>query len=130
MTEGRVLRLEQDGEGWQLAGTGAGGFGLVNDYLGYLADRNYSPRTGRAYGFDLRAFRNLSSQLRQLRSVHLGFDLGLVDPELGRHRRRVWSATEALRVGVVGGGEGVLAVLIDGVGGVEVDRGRGVPRDA
>lgn len=31
-------------------------FALVNEYLGYLADRNYSPRTGRAYGFDLLAF--------------------------------------------------------------------------
>jgi hypothetical protein len=29
---------------------------LVNEYLGYLADRNYSPRTGRAYGYDLLAF--------------------------------------------------------------------------
>jgi len=29
---------------------------LVNEYLGYLADRNYSPRTVRAYGFDLLAF--------------------------------------------------------------------------
>jgi integrase/recombinase XerD len=29
---------------------------VVNDYLGYLADRNYSPRTVRAYGYDLLAF--------------------------------------------------------------------------
>jgi integrase/recombinase XerD len=28
----------------------------VNEYLAYLADRNYSPRTVRAYGFDLLAF--------------------------------------------------------------------------
>lgn len=28
----------------------------MNDYLSYLADRNYSPRTVRAYGFDLLAF--------------------------------------------------------------------------
>jgi site-specific recombinase XerD len=50
------LRLEPtDGGGWQLAGRDAAGFGLVNDYLGYLSDRNYSPRTVRAYGFDLLA---------------------------------------------------------------------------
>jgi site-specific recombinase XerD len=56
MTESTRLRLEQDGERWQLMGAGVEGFGLVNDYLGYLADRNYSPRTGRAYGYDLLAF--------------------------------------------------------------------------
>jgi len=78
---------------------------------------------------DAEAFRNLSSQLRQLRSVHLGFGFGLVDPELGRHHRRVRSAAEPLRVDVVGGGEGVLPVLVDRVGGAEVDRGRGVPGD-
>jgi integrase/recombinase XerD len=50
------LRLEQrDGE-WVLAGPDAERFGLVNEYLSYLADRNYSPRTVRAYGFDLLAF--------------------------------------------------------------------------
>ena len=37
-----------------VAGTGSGEFALVNDYLAYLGDRNYSPRTVRAYGFDLR----------------------------------------------------------------------------
>lgn len=50
------LRLERRGELWALAGAGAGRFGLVNEYLSYLADRNYSPRTVRAYGFDLLAF--------------------------------------------------------------------------
>jgi integrase/recombinase XerD len=50
------LRLEQrDGE-WILAGAGADRFGLVNEYLSYLADRSYSPRTVRSYGFDLLAF--------------------------------------------------------------------------
>jgi len=56
MVNGAQLRLEQDGEHWQLSGTDAGRFELVNDYLSYLADRNYSPRTGRAYGYDLLAF--------------------------------------------------------------------------
>ena len=50
------LRLElRDGD-WVLAGSGADRFGLVNEYLSYLADRNYSPRTVRSYGFDLLAF--------------------------------------------------------------------------
>ena len=39
---------------WQLAG--GTGMGLINDYLGYLADRGYSPQTVRAYAFDLQAF--------------------------------------------------------------------------
>src|SRR5665648_93570 len=75
------------------------------------------------------AGRYLSSQMRQLWSVVVGFEVGLVDPELGRHDRWVWSASESLGVGVVGGGQGVLPVLVDRVGGAEVDRGRGVPRD-
>jgi hypothetical protein len=50
-----ALRLElADGGVWQLAGEQTARFGLVNDYLGYLADRNYSPRTVRAYGCALR----------------------------------------------------------------------------
>ncbi len=56
MTGGPQLRLEQQGERWRLAGTEAHRFGLVNDYLDYLMDRNYSPRTNRAYGYDLLAF--------------------------------------------------------------------------
>lgn len=39
-----------------LAGPEAAAFGVVNEYLGYLADRNYSPQTVRAYGFALLAF--------------------------------------------------------------------------
>jgi hypothetical protein len=41
---------------WQLRGTAAGEFGLVNEFLGNLADRNFSPRTCRAYAYDLLAF--------------------------------------------------------------------------
>jgi hypothetical protein len=37
-------------------GEGAERFGVVNEYLGYLADRRYSPRTVRSYAFDLLAF--------------------------------------------------------------------------
>ena len=41
---------------WVLSGPGCEKYALVNEYLGYLADRNYSPRTLRAYGYDLLAF--------------------------------------------------------------------------
>jgi site-specific recombinase XerD len=51
-TETELWAQERDG-GWVLAGPAAAAFGLVNDYLGYLADRHYSPRTVRAYAFDL-----------------------------------------------------------------------------
>jgi integrase/recombinase XerD len=50
------LRLERDGDTFRLAGDDVERFGLVNEYLSYLNDRNYSPRTVRAYGFDLLAF--------------------------------------------------------------------------
>ena len=50
------LWLERDGEYWTLGGPGSTGFPAVNEYLSYLADRNYSPRTVRAYGFDLLDF--------------------------------------------------------------------------
>ncbi|MFI6369086.1 site-specific integrase [Nocardia sp. NPDC050630] len=50
------LRLEHDAGRWYLDGPGADGLGLVEEYLGYLADRNYSPKTVRAYGFDLVMF--------------------------------------------------------------------------
>ncbi|MFG2045800.1 tyrosine-type recombinase/integrase, partial [Dactylosporangium sp. NPDC048998] len=50
------LQLVQRDDGWAFAGPGSVGFELVNEYLSYLADRNYSPRTVRAYGFDLLAF--------------------------------------------------------------------------
>ena len=56
MSDDAWLRVEQVDGGWRLAGGGAGGFALVNDYLGYLADRRYSPATVRAYAYDLLAF--------------------------------------------------------------------------
>jgi integrase len=42
--------------GWALAGPAAAEFSLANEYLSYLADRRYSPRTVRAYAFDLLHF--------------------------------------------------------------------------
>ncbi len=69
-TGDRSLRLEQRDEYWVLAGAEAARFGLVNEYLSYLADRNYSPRTVRAYGFDLLAFcRWLSAERVEIGAV-------------------------------------------------------------
>jgi len=64
------LRLEEHDGGWRLAGPAASCYGLANDYLAYLADRNYSPRTVRAYGFDLLALcRWLHGQGQALEAV-------------------------------------------------------------
>ncbi len=49
------LRLKHQGR-WVLEGRGARRFRLINDYLGYLVDRAYSPRTVEAYAFDLLVF--------------------------------------------------------------------------
>ena len=71
MTIQHELRLESGTEvAWVLGGPGAEKYSLINDYLGYLADRNYSSRTLRAYGYDLLAFcRWLDSEDLDLRSV-------------------------------------------------------------
>lgn len=71
MTDQHELHLERGTEvAWKLSGPGAGKYALVNEYLGYLADRNYSPRTLRAYGYDLLAFcRWLGSVDLDLQSV-------------------------------------------------------------
>ncbi len=51
------LAVSGAGDRWRLIGEGsAADLELFNDYLGYLADRNYSPRTVRAYAFDLLHF--------------------------------------------------------------------------
>lgn len=51
------LRVVRAGASWRIEGDdGTLDEGLFNDYLGYLADRNYSPRTVRAYAFDLLHF--------------------------------------------------------------------------
>jgi len=55
MTDER-FRVVSDGGLWRLSGPAAARFELVNEFLGYLADRNYSPMTVRAYAFDLLAF--------------------------------------------------------------------------
>ena len=50
------LRVVQDGDVWLLSGAATARFGLINEFLGYLADRSYSPRTRRSYAFDLMSF--------------------------------------------------------------------------
>ncbi|HXZ74848.1 MAG TPA: tyrosine-type recombinase/integrase [Streptosporangiaceae bacterium] len=57
MAEMTRLRVSGDGERWRLAGEWvAGDLELCNDYLGYLADRRYSPASVRSYAFDLLHF--------------------------------------------------------------------------
>jgi site-specific recombinase XerD len=73
MTDDGSLVVAESGGGWRLGGPGAAGFALANDYLGYLADRNYSPRTVRAYAFDLLHF------CRWLAGEGLGLDAVTTD---------------------------------------------------
>ncbi|OOL28267.1 MULTISPECIES: tyrosine-type recombinase/integrase [Rhodococcus] len=71
MTNQPRLRLESGTEAaWILSGPSADKYPLVNEYLAYLTDRNYSPRTVRAYGYDLLAFcRWLESNSSEIDSV-------------------------------------------------------------
>ena len=55
VTSEQLTAVEGDGL-WRLGGAAADRFGLVNEFLGYLADRRFSPRTCRAYAYDLLAF--------------------------------------------------------------------------
>jgi site-specific recombinase XerD len=51
------LRVEREDDQWRVVGDGAQDtVQLANDYLEYLADRNYSPQSVRAYAFALLAF--------------------------------------------------------------------------
>jgi site-specific recombinase XerD len=58
MTEQRAegLRAVQRDGRWYLDGAGPADLQVINEFLGYVADRGYSPRTERAYAFDLLAF--------------------------------------------------------------------------
>ena len=47
--------VQRDGQ-WCVDGDGPADLAVVNEFLGYVADRRYSPRTERAYAFDLLAF--------------------------------------------------------------------------
>lgn len=54
--ERQQLGVEPSGAGWTLAGPASGRFELANEYLAYLGDRRYSPRTVRSYAYDLLHF--------------------------------------------------------------------------
>lgn len=78
MDDGGGLRLERDGVWWRLACPGdPGAVTDANAYLGYLADRNFSPRTVRTYGYGLLAFH------RWLASAGLGVGQVVTDDLLG-----------------------------------------------
>jgi site-specific recombinase XerD len=59
---GEELRVERDGSWWRIVGDDAAVVVLANDYLGHLADRNYSSHTVRTYAFALLAFCRWLSQ--------------------------------------------------------------------
>lgn len=64
------LQLERAPGCVRLVGSDAGRFDLVNDYLSYLLDRNYSPQSVQTYGYGLLAFcRWLVSEDIELGSV-------------------------------------------------------------
>lgn len=64
------LRVQRRDGGWVLDGPGSDDLRLVNDYLGYLADRHYASGTLRGYAFDLLAFlRWLGGRDRRLDEV-------------------------------------------------------------
>ena len=67
------LTVQERAGRWFLTGPAAGGLELVNDFLGHLADRGYSPRTVRAYAFDLLGF------CRWLRRENLAVDAVTTD---------------------------------------------------
>ena len=55
--ETEQLRAERrDGRWWLVGPLGSGDLEVVNDFLGYLSDRGYSPQTVRSYAYDLLAF--------------------------------------------------------------------------
>ena len=57
MTDAQSLQVQGSGERWRIeGGRRPGDRQLCNDYLGYLADRRYSPASVRAYAFDLLHF--------------------------------------------------------------------------
>jgi integrase/recombinase XerD len=80
MTNEVGLRLEERAGGvWALAGADAVRYGLVDEFLAHLVDRNYSPKTVRAYGYDLLAFcRWLDGERVELDQVDVEVLLGFL----------------------------------------------------
>lgn len=67
MSKGQLKLVDHNGR-WSLQGDGADQLRVIEDYLGYLVDRAYSPATVRAYAFDLLHF------ARWLQGEALGLD--------------------------------------------------------
>jgi site-specific recombinase XerD len=99
MTKGLSAAVDDDGV-WQLCGTAAEKFGLVNEFLGYLADRNFSPRTCRAYAYDLLAFARWLS----------GEQLGLAEVNVDVLLRFLTACREATLPGRLGGNGNVYSI--------------------
>ena len=74
-----------EGHQWRLTGASSSDVvALSNDYLGYLADRNYSPQTVRAYAFALLAFcRWLTARTRPRRD-HYRRAASITSPPAGK----------------------------------------------
>src|SRR5262244_1614934 len=92
MPDDERLRVDGSGERWRIKGGWHGAdLQLCNDYLGYLADRRYSPASVRAYAFDLLHF------ARSLAGEGVGLDAVDADALLrylaaGRQRGARWAA--------------------------------------
>jgi len=63
MDDNEAVRLERDGVEWQLACVEATLVADANAYLGYLADRNYSPE--RSAPTDMAFSRSLAGSTRR-----------------------------------------------------------------
>ena len=87
------LAVVEEAGVWCLRGSAAGEVGLVNEFLGYLADRNFSPRTCRACAYDLLGF------TRWL----VAEDIALVDVDVDVMLRFLTACREATPRGRAGG---------------------------
>src|SRR5215470_2982589 len=100
MPDADSLRVQGSGERWRLeGGWRAADLQLCNDYLGYLADRRYSPASVRAYAFDLLHFaRWLAGQGLALQDVDsdalLRYLAGCrAERRPGQHDNVIWLAS-------------------------------------
>jgi site-specific recombinase XerD len=99
------LQLDHRGTSWVLEGRSAKSFGLINEYLGYLVDRAYSPRTVEAYAFDLLTFvRWLQSETIALEAVTTDVIVRYLAacrtaPVGGRHGGNVYSIRDGRNAG-------------------------------
>jgi site-specific recombinase XerD len=100
MPDAGSLRVLGSGERWRIDGErDAAGLQLCNDYLGYLADRRYSPASVRAYAFDLLHFvRWLGREDLGLDAVDTGVLLRYLaacraEHREGQHDNVIWMAS-------------------------------------